>query len=139
MAAQLPTIRYGILKCRDLVQLYFGARLVTVAIDSWAQVSADTPAQVLPQDPRRISYELWLSPQNNGNDDISIATTQDALFTAASLDLNALSGATLYVKRTWYDDGDSVVQPLWAEPDSFTWSVSVRQILLQAAPVDEGP
>jgi hypothetical protein len=131
-------LKYGILKCRDLVALYYGAYMVMVPKETLYVVGTTAPTQILSQDPRRIKYEIAVTPQT-APDDISIATSLDASQNFLGMDYEVPDTTVLIIERSFLSDGDSVTLPLWAMGDTTSWSVTVREIFLSTAPVDETP
>lgn len=131
-------LKFGILKCRDLCTLYFGATMVAVAKDTQFLPSTllTSPVQILQQDLRRIAYEIVLTNTGTTADDMSIGTYDACLaFTAWDISLGAT--ANFLIRRSFDTDLDSVVQPLWAFGDAGKIAVLVREVFLTPAPVDE--
>ena len=58
-------LKYGILRCRDLVELYFGARMVATVAELASPVGTANPQLIFGDDLRRISYEIVLTNANN--------------------------------------------------------------------------
>lgn len=139
MSVDDPTIKYGILKCRDLVQLYYGARLVVSVTQTFPNYDGvtSTPQKLLSQDPRRIRYEIWM---NGGSStatvemgalkDFDTGQTMEALF---------LAGNTFRIERNFLTDLDAVTNELYAQGGGATLDVTIRETFLTTAPIDEGP
>jgi hypothetical protein len=131
-------IKYGILKCRDLVEIYYGARMVVSTREHLIFPADSTPFELLKPDPSRIGYEIILS-----NEDV---TVQQALIgsqtpvqnnDAPSYSINA--GDTMQIKRGFLDDLDSVTEAVWAQATSENLTIGIRETFLTPAPVDEVP
>jgi hypothetical protein len=131
-------VKYGILRTRDLVELYYGARMVVSVKESFFTPTA-TWAQIMSQDARRIRYELILTnTDGGGNHNIRIGTpgTND-LGTAQSYFVAAQQ--SLVIQRSFEYDLEGVCLPLNALCNSGVITVSVRETFLTPPPVDEFP
>lgn len=138
MIQRSPNTPQGILKCRDLVQLFYGLPMVTAVIDSNVALDASAIAQVLSADPRRIKYEIILTNLGATADGILIGTPTD-LDQGTALFAGAAAGESYTIKRDFFTDLDSVCIPLSAQAGANPWVVSVRETFLTPAPVDEIP
>jgi hypothetical protein len=131
-------IKYGILKTRDLVELYFGARMVANSKTTRYPASA-TPYLILGADPRRISYEIFW------NGIAFTAATSIYLGTPAQIDDGSAPDITsqiissVGIRRDFFTELDSVVQPQMISDASGTMLFSVREIYLTPIPIDETP
>lgn len=136
-----PSIRFGILKARDLVELYFGARMV---IDQrYAQQTVNNHAtplaqQILTANPARIAYELFLACAGGGDGSIYLWPNAD-LTAANSLRINVLGDSTVVINRDWLRYGDSLTRELWAGSTGNQFFVSTVEYLLTPLPVDNLP
>ena len=134
-----PTnIKFGILSCRTLVELYYGARMVTDTIEHCYSL-IEGPVQLFPLNPARIGYEVTVASTTN-------LATLIALCSLKSIDprqgmVYAVGpGLGFTIERDFLTNLDAVVQELWAVPFSGgTFDVSTREIILQPLPVDELP
>lgn len=136
------SIRYGILKTRDLVELYFAGRMVADIIEATFVVSSSVPARVLNQDPRRISYELYFCAQSGGTFwTIQLGRTFDQALTASGIVLRSAPPNVNFIKRNFFEDLDAVCLPVWAMSASGSeiTQLSVRETRLTPVPVDEEP
>ena len=131
-------LKYGVLKCRDLVELYYGWRIVTFAVETKYLPGAATLVQILQQDTRRIKYEIILNNESNAGDDIQIGTP-DAIAAGTSWDISIAPADSYTINRSFLTDLDAVVQPLWAEGDLGNIACYVRETFLTPSPVDEVP
>jgi hypothetical protein len=133
-----PNIKYGILKCRDLVELYYGARMVAALTENLYFLSATGQTQqILGADPRRISYEIiWES--NVVGDLLYIGNqTQMDNFQAA---VYKGGNESVVIKRSWLTDLDTVTLPLIARAGSTSpYEIFVREVFLTPIPIDELP
>ena len=141
VAESLPTeniLRYGIQRCRDLVGLYFGARIVTTPKTSLFSLNSVTPGPfaILAQDPRRIKYELTITGFNTSFLTIGTQAEIDAE-TGQYIAFDFQS--TLVIARDWITDQDAVTTPLFALWFQGGVSIYVRETILTPAPVDEVP
>jgi hypothetical protein len=133
-----PTIAYGILKCRDLVQLYYGARLVASIIENSIGLNPGAIVKLLGQDPRRVRYEIILANTTAAAASVGINASQDAVSNIFSTyAINA--GDTLIIDRNFFTDLDAVTLSVWAEVGTGSLNISTRETFLTPAPVDEGP
>lgn len=136
------SIRYGILKTRDLVELYFAGRMVADVHETNFNVGAVTPLQVLKQDPRRISYELVFSAQSGfTNWGVNLGTTFDQAARATGIVIRSAPPTVVIIKRTFFEDLDAICLPVWvlSESGSELTQVGVRDTRLTPVPVDESP
>jgi hypothetical protein len=139
MSAQPPTIQFGILKCRDLVQLYFLARMVVnVRITELPEAALSSNVLWINQDPSRIKYEIILANLDVASQQIFLATTADGV--ASSPESYSLApGTTLRWSRDFLTDLDGVTMPVYASSTSTNLFGSARETFLTPAPIDEGP
>ena len=133
-----PTIAFGILKCRDLVQLYYGARLVANVIETNPPDTSVNPGQILSQDLRRIRYEIIFSNNGSGAVQAFLSDTLDGV--NAGPQIYTVPGfSTIVIDRTFLTDLDAVTLPLFSSTSNVNCVISVRETFLTPAPIDEGP
>lgn len=132
-------LKYGILKCRDLVELYYGARMVTFIKQSEFSLSSSTPQTViLGRDPRRIAYELTLCSHPGVSTTMAIGT--DAEIAAGQATIYDLGpSAPIIIPRSFLTYLDAVTAGLQALVSAGDVEVSLLEIILTPAPVDEVP
>lgn len=134
-----PDIRFGILKCRDLVQLYYGARMVASVIEKETSVAtADKVFQVLAADPRRIRLEITLTSIAAAGNSLRLGRAQDTVVTSG-LVFVFLPNTTYYLVRDFFTDFDAVTSPLFAYGTALGMAVSTRETFLTPIPIDELP
>lgn len=138
MIQRSPNTPQGILKCRDLVQLFYGLPMVANEIYSNVQIPAGSSAPILSADPRRIKYEIVLTNLGATTDLIEIGTPS-ALDLHQALIVGVAAGESYTIKRDFFTDLDSVCLPLSALTGTNLWVVSIRETFLTPAPVDEIP
>ena len=132
-------LKYGILKCRDLVELYYGARMVTSVTETKFSASA-TPYLILNQDPRRIRYEVWYDTTNLAAPTSIRIGTPAAIGSGEAISFDPfISVYTLPLVRDFLTDLDSVCLALMVSDSSGQLIVSTRETFLTPAPVDEVP
>jgi hypothetical protein len=136
-----PTIAFGILKCRDLVQLYYGARLVASVIETVNEVASDAAGLLLNQDPRLIKYEIQMSNTDTVNPlQVFLGSTLDAVLGGTNfLEYNIPINETVIVERNFFTDLDAVTLPVFVFPQGANFAITTRETFLTPAPVDEGP
>lgn len=138
MIQRSPNTPQGILKCRDLVQLFYGLPMVANVIDTFIQLQAATSTPILGNDPRRIKYEIILTNNGDVTDQIGIGTAAD-ISNAAALVIGVAAGESYTIKRDFFTDLDSVCIGLSAIAGANNWFASIRETFLTPAPVDEIP
>lgn len=134
-------IKYGVLRTRDLVELYFGARMVVSLVEKSPTIAVGTTAVVLQQDPRRIRYELVLTSSFNGA--LSVLVGSPASFEAGTAALyRAVTNGQIVIERDFLTDMEGVCLPVAIQPTAAEGSpaiASTRETFLTPAPVDEFP
>jgi len=132
----LPLTGKGIVRCRDLVQLYYGARMATdVAEDAFDITQGAAPTQILKADSRRIKYEIQITITGGGG--IVILGSPRA-FAAGTPQNYALSGnMTVVVERDFLTDLDAVVGDLLCMSEFINAVITTRETFLTPLPVDE--
>lgn len=135
-------LKFGVLKCRDLVELFYGARMVAQSVTYAPGTSNGSPVIVLPQDTRRISYEIAFScfQSSLGNAGSSIALGTKAQIEAGrGVDYYALPYTTVVVKRSFFEDLDAVTEEVYYQNVDNNYDLEARVVILTPAPIDEVP
>jgi len=131
-------IKYGILKCRDLVQLYYGARMVVSIIENNILASAGSSSDLFALDPRRIRYEIVVMNGSGGDATFTVGTpAADQAGTDEQYAIGA--GQNVVIDRNFITDFDAVTLPQTLFASGGNLSVSTRETFLTPAPVDEIP
>jgi hypothetical protein len=133
-----PQIKYGILRTRDLVELYFGARMVAALKETF--FPAITPSSIIPimdQDPRRVAYEINLSNFNEGFAIVFVGSPT-AMGQQQGQTYFIPAGETVQIARNFFTDLDAVAIPQSLLSES-SLDVSVRETFLTPLPADELP
>jgi hypothetical protein len=133
-----PSIKYGILRTRDLVELYYGARMVTDLVENYFP-SVVNPIVILQQDPRRIRYEVIISYTTGPNPGAVVlgSPRTNAVGIGQTYWLNP--GETIIVERDFLTDLDAVTIELDNLGGTPGIVISTRETFLTPTPVDEGP
>src|ERR1700723_1909123 len=129
------TIRLGILRCRDLVELYYGARLVTDTRESQYAGDINVFAQLIPADQRRIKYEIVMS-NTDAALQTAILTSPRGADAGQGQQWNLGPNAIAEKDRSFLTDGDAVTAAVFVMISSFNLQVTVRETFLTPAPVD---
>lgn len=128
--------KLGILKTRDLVELYYGVRMVADVKETFIPTTPGTPTRILNQDPRRISYEIVLANEDAAAQEFDLSPVTGgsaAEFTAYSV----APGETQVIDRDFLTDLDAVTKEVWCTTSVGAQLVTVRETFLTPAPVDE--
>lgn len=131
-------IQFGILKCRDLVQLYYGARMVAVAKYNFINVDT-TGEMVLNQDPRRLSYEIVVTNNKATFINVFEGATLDAVLNTTGIFYLVPPHSSIVIKRDFFTDLDAVCSPVFMLGPNTDCFVSTRETFLTPIPVDETP
>jgi len=131
-------LKYGVLKCRDLVELYFGWRYV-VTISENAFTPSMTPYLILNQDPRRIRYEIWINVVNVVAGATVLLGSPAAIDAGTAPNLQPFSFYNGPLVRDWITDGEAVTLPVMVSDGTGVIIFSTRETFLTPAPVDELP
>ena len=131
-------LKYGVLRCRDLVELYYGMRIVTRSVwSSPTNVTGQTNL-LLNQDSRRIRYEILMANFDGTFLDVSMGPTRE--FAASNAFKYVVPGqSSMVVERNFITDGDAVTEAVYAFPNGNNFNISLRETILTPAPVDEVP
>lgn len=136
-----PSIRFGILRARDLSELYWGARTVVLAKTTLNVVpnhSSPIAQQVLQNNPARIAYELFCACDGGGDGSLYLYPSAD-LTSSNALRLNVLTDSTIIINRDWTRYGDALTQELWAGSTGNQFHLTTVEYILTPTPVDEIP
>jgi hypothetical protein len=125
-----------ILQCRDLVQLYYGVRMVASIIEGQPFFTPNLPKQILQQDPRRIRYEIILANSDAATQIAGLGSTDDIAFNTGQL-YQVAPGASMVIERSFLSDLDAVTIPLSAFVTSANLVISTRETYLTPLPADE--
>jgi hypothetical protein len=132
----LPVTGQGIARCRDLVQLYYGARMaVDVKEQCFAGISGLTT--ILTADPRRIAYEIVIAATNAGSWIFALGSPQAIGQTRGQVYIVA-ENETLIIARNFRTELDLITAAVQYNPIGGTANdISTREVFLQPLPVDE--
>jgi hypothetical protein len=133
-----PNLPQGILKCRDLVQLYYGLPMVVNTKSTVFPASA-APYLILGQDPRRIRYEIWLNPSSVEVEANILLGTPAEIDAGMGVSLTPGNTDGPVVERDFLTDLDGVTIAQMILDSSGEVVFSVRETFLTPAPVDEIP
>jgi hypothetical protein len=133
-----PALKYGILKCRDLVELYYGVRMAFSLVENEVLLDGNVDF-LIGQDPRRVRYEIILAAQPSSVASCFIGTPP-TFDLGTSQQYSVAAGGTLVIVRDWLTDGDAVTLPLAIQNNTdITFGVSTRETFLTPIPADELP
>lgn len=131
-----PLTTLGIARCRDLVQLYYGGRMVAITKHQQFTLGANA-VQLFTADPRRIAYDLFIAEATAvAAAGVKIAPQLDNIATVGEVVALPI-GDTIIVSRDFRTSLDAVTQAQWALLVSGNAVVSTREVLLSPLPVDE--
>jgi hypothetical protein len=133
-----PQLKFGILKARDLVELYFGARMVANIIEN-EPANSGQPAPLIGADPRRIKYEIIISEGSGAAFAIAAVGSQASFDNGTSAIYSIPPGGTQVITRDFFTDLDSVCLELWGAIVGGQISFSTRETYLTPVPVDQLP
>lgn len=127
----------GLLSVYETERHQFGARLNTVTKYTRITPGANTLAQLVGRDPRRIRIEIVVSS--------TAASTQQAFVgPLAAMQANqslpvalTLSGLTVILVRDSSTDGDSVSEDIWVQGNNASMVFAARETLLTPLAVDK--
>lgn len=132
-------LKYGVLRCRELVELYFGWRMVSFIREQvLAPAASGTTYVLLQQDPRRIAYDIVFANPDNTTLLAAIGTPQGWGLGNTPL-YNIPPGDTLIISRNFLTSLDSVTEEIDYQVSSTDLQVSTIETILTPAPVDEVP
>lgn len=132
-------LKYGVLRARDLAELYYGWRLVGVALPIvQIDTSSATPQQILQPDPRR--YKWIVTMCNDGGNSVECIFGRSSDVTQGTgVPYTLATQTTLEIQRNWLADLDVVTDELWMLVENASVRVAIQQFILTPAPVDEVP
>jgi hypothetical protein len=131
-------IRTGVLRCRDLVELYYGARIATDLIENDPSFTAGQTFILLPLNPARIRYELIF--ENSTGLRTVFALGSPRAFGVGNQQFYTVSpDSTLIIVRNWTTDADAVVAEVDCNITDGNLLVTTRETILTPLPVDESP
>lgn len=128
--------KFGILKTRDLVELYYGARMVADVKETVVAFGGTLLARILKQDPRRIGYEIVLANEDAAAQEFDLTSITGGSNNSVTA-YSVAPGESEVIKRSFLTDLDSVTKEVWCTISVNTQLVSVRETFLTPAPVDE--
>lgn len=134
-------LKYGVLRTRDLVELYFGWRMVAAVTETLNGLNTDVAGLLLSQDSRRIRYEINMANPDPANPlSVGLASTLDGVDNNPQI-YQIPPSSTLVVKRSFLTDLDAVTWSVFmkAVQASDLFEISTRETFLTPAPVDELP
>lgn len=138
MAAVFKPSPLGILRCRELVTLYYGFPIVTDVREMLAFGLANGSGLLLQPDPRRIRYEIWISNSDVNELFTTLAKSLDGLASTRQ-EIITNSFNTTFIQRTFLTDMDAVTLPVYYATTGNNWQIATRETFLTPAPVDEVP
>ena len=131
-------LKFGILKCRDLVQLYYGARMVVNIRETSPLLSPTADSIILQPDPRRIRYEILIANFDSAAHDVEIGS-QSAIEGGVGMDYEIAANSSMVIERSFLSDMDAVTLGLSAGPANDNVSIDIRETFLTPIPADEEP
>lgn len=131
----------GILRCRDLVTLYYGVPMVTIDVYTYPVFSNGVAVQLASNNPRRIGWTLLFENFDSANPGyFRICDNPDQVVSGQALEYTVGSNSTYTVERSFLTALDAVSLPIWmAVSNSNELAVSLRETLLSPPPLDELP
>jgi len=133
---KIPGAPVGIFKCRDLVTLYFGVRMVAFSKTSVFTPSA-IPYVILPQDPRRISYEIFVDTTNVASAPLTLLGTPAQIDQGTAVDVTNATEQGAPISRSFFTELDAVTEAQMVSDATGEIIFSVREIILTPPGVDE--
>jgi hypothetical protein len=131
-------LKFGILRCRDLVELYYGARMVVQVLETAIVPIANTQAKLLGQDPRRIKYEIIVSNPDAAAHFFEVGSPS-AMDAGNNAQYELAPNTSLTIERDFFADLEGVTLALAFLTDSAAVTIGTREVILTPAPVDEVP
>ncbi len=138
----IDSIKYGILRARELATLYYGAWMVGDEKYSGFTLAEDTTTDILQTNPRRIYYEIALSLNSSTGSAIVQVAPRSQIEAGNVGNIALWPGENMQINRSFLTELDLVSKGLSVMvASSATASVYayVREVLLSPAPVDEIP
>jgi hypothetical protein len=131
-------LKNGILRTRDLVELYLGGRMVASIVESQPFAASPAIFPLVGLDPRRIRYEVWIANQQVNPLALNIGA-KSTLELGNGQQILVLPGTTFYFSRNYQTDLDAVSLDVYAQLTTGTLIIGVRETFLNPLPVDESP
>jgi len=135
--ASTPPLKYGIVRCRDLVELWLGARLTTDYLESVYYPTVNKWLQILQPNPARIKYEITLIRTAGGLGTIFVGGVRRPALTVQLPYQVSETLPEIIISRDWLRDLDLVTAELWAFPQQASFQVNTRETVLRPLPTDE--
>lgn len=133
-----------ILGCQQLVELYYGVRMIAQVKESAFFLDAGSTSIILQPDPRRIRYEIAFSSLNVTTTSFIWLGTPQAMDTNSAELVQAVNGTALApvsgftrIQRNFLSDLDTVTLPQAVRSSNFECDVTVRETFLTPLPTDE--
>lgn len=133
-----------ILGCQQLVELYYGVRMIAQIKESYYTVSSGATVMVLQPDPRRIRYEITFNIVDAPRAAQIFLGTPQAMDTDTAETIAAVLGTVLApagsfqrIERVFLSDLDAVTLPQMVRTNGASCDVSVRETFLTPLPTDE--
>lgn len=131
-------LKYGVLRCRELVELYFGWRMVTDLVENFPYFTATEQFVLMAQDPRRIRYEIVVENLDVIPQIMQIGSPR-AFASSNAEQYSILPGDTKRIMRDFLTDLDGVTIEVDCIASALTLGITTRETFLTPAPVDELP
>lgn len=133
-----------ILGCQQLVELYYGVRMISSLVENVTNVDVGALVQIMQPDPRRIRYEIVVSWQDATTDvAFEIGTPSgvdlsrgESFFPASGSALAPVSGF-MRIERAFLADLDAVTLAQVLQNGGSPVTVSTRETFLTPLPTDE--
>lgn len=130
-----------ILSCQQLVELYYGVRMIAQIKESLFNIAPGVMTQILTSDPRRIRYEINVSFDDVTSDTAVAIGTPQSFDTGTVQAYQLATGSALApfagmfrVERSFLNDLDAVTLPLNCQTASSPCTVTVRETFLTPVP-----
>ena len=131
-------VKFGILRTRDLVELYYGARMVVTIKESYFS-AVTSLKQVLGPDSRRIRYEIVIGNASNAAPFTCFVGSPASMDSLTAAFYHGAIASTLVIDRSFLTDMEAVCLPISVRPNLGSLDIGVRETFLTPAPVDEFP
>jgi hypothetical protein len=133
---EVPLTNLGIVRCRDLVQLYYGARMVVSTISQAQGSQAVAPVQLFPADSRRVRYEIIMRNAQLVNVGVCQLGAPGDFDQGNQAFYSIAPGDTIIITRDFTTDLDATTQAVIGQTDT-NCRFSTRETFLTPLPVDE--
>jgi hypothetical protein len=129
-------IKYGILRCRDLSELYWDARTVVITKTNIIDPSS-APDLLFTADPRRIAWRIIvIDPSGPGEQQVDLGT-RSAITAQTSERYYRDATEPLIIDRHFRDYGDYVTSELYGQVSGSAPLWSTVEWILTPLPADE--